>query len=1144
MTMAGTDGVGKTGAGVPNAAGVIAARIEELFIELLGLESPAQRARLLELQAAGEPDGVVREVASLLDCSTRDFMKADDLARLATDAMDWPLDVGDAFGDVVVLSRLGAGGMGVVYKARQNQPSREVALKVIRPWVAQAEGLERISREAELQARLSHPNVAQIFAVRSQQQPDGRVLSGIVMELVDGDRIDTVCRTRGLGVAQKLELFLQGCEAVSHAHAAGIIHRDLKPGNIFVTADSRVKVLDFGIAGPIGVPAVATDGAAGLPNGGAMTLGARFGAEPVTGTLASRSTGLRGTPDYISPEAFATGLPVDARGDVYALGVVLHELLTGRLPRRGRAGEEVMRVDPRAAARELRGDLLAILQTALATDPAKRYQSVLQFASDIRRHLQHRPISVRQDSVLYVFHRLVRRHRVLAAVAALLSTAVFLAAVVATVQSQKAEAALLAEAIAGRQAVTSLQLARAERDRADAAAESLRDRLLTADLERGRLVADTGAREQAERIVWPRVLEKAADSRVLWTMRSLTFGGGCFVTEPLPEGEGYAIARSSDSFAFGTFTGNIMCIGRDGRMQWRTAKPVSDAGIWQLADRMDDCIMGLDRTGSLLVIDAANGELIERSSVKVDGKNLLSRAITRIGGNEVLVGGRDGVLRVYRRGLRRWELVQSVATGSSGLVKVAASPESTASQATVAVSTEAGEILLLERTGKHWQTKFRWLAHKDATGRVVAQAALCFTGRGTVVSGNVDRMIFVWDALTGQKLQETDTRNGSVRDLLLSGSLVVQGGWWQTVVWSVRPDGTLERKFDLPGGAVVAGATGDGRIFATATADKVRLWNPGVGREEFRLPGMGGLLRVRTSPDGKWVVAGCNRNGKVLVMPPDVTASNAAGVISTIDSTLEFVRDVSWIDDKRIAVTGSRATAVIEVGTGKMDVFPFKTGFGSVVASLGADFVVAGTPAGMELRSAGSLAVRSQRVVPLAAEAVAMVSGPRVGSRATAVVLRRANIIELVDAETLEPIVTGRSVGTAWRPAVSPDGKLLAVGTWSPSIELFTLPDLQPAGVLLGHGQIINEVAFTPDGMLLSVSGDGTLRVWHTAHQACVANFKLADTSVVGLAICDSRVLVTTDTGQMVVIDTAVLDQATAGSRESWMRATGSSGWP
>ena len=1137
MTKAGTDGAGEAKAGVPDAARAMAARVEEVFLELLGMEALARRARLTELQAAGEPAEVVREVASLLDCSTRDFMKADDLARLATDAMDWPLDVGDTFGDVVVLSRLGAGGMGVVYKARQSQPSREVALKVIRPWVAQVEGLERISREAELQSRLSHPNVAQIFAVRSQPQADGRVLSGIVMELVDGDRIDNVCRARGFGAAQVLELFLQACEAVSHAHSAGIIHRDLKPGNIFVTADMRVKVLDFGIAGPIGVPVAGTDGGTGMAVTGAAR-GAALGAEIATGTLASRSTGLRGTPDYISPEAFATGLPVDARGDVYALGVVLHELLTGRLPRRGRAGEDVLRVDFREPAAQVCRDLRAILRTALAADPAARYQSVLQFAGDLRRHLQHRPISVRQDSVLYVLYRFVRRHRVLATVVVLLSAAMFSAAVVAIAQSQKAEAALVAEAIAGRQAVASLQLARVERDRADVAAGLLRDRLLTADLELGRLVASGGAREQAERIVWPRVLEKTADARASWAMRSLTFGGGCFFTEALPQGEGYAMARSDTEFVVSTDKGNMARYASDGAVRWRTSVPVSRHGVWYLSERMDDVILGLDRSGALLVIDSSSGSTIERIAVMVGGKNLLCRSLVRVGSFEVIVGGLDGKLRVFRRGAGRWELVQTIEASTSTIYRLAARPDSTVSRLVVAVGTENGEVIMLRREGGLWQTLSRWTAHVEVTGRAAAVSAMTFTDGGTLVTGGAERVVAVWDVVTGRQLQRLETRNGSIRDLVMSSGLVVQSGWWSTIVWAVGGDGLLERRLDLPGGAMAAAATRNGDVFATASADKVRLWNPEIGRSAVKLPAVGGSVRLRLSPDGARLAAVGSRGGAVVVMPSGVTAGTVE-TIRTIESRVEIIRDAAWLDNHRLAVTGNSMTVILDVDSGLSEGTAVRTGFGSVVALLGENYVVASTPLGLELRSAASGSSLVKRPVPAAEETVSIMAGPMVRGRPIAVMLRRIANIELVDAQTLETIAARSSTAPVWRAAVSPDGKLLAVATWAPSIELYTLPDLKPAGVLLGHGQLIHDLKFAADSTLLSVSGDGTLKAWHTAHQACIASFKLTEGSLSGLEIVGHNLVASSDSGYLHILNTAALDGAAAGSRKSWTHIEG-----
>ena len=303
----------------------------------------------------------------------------------------------DSIGDYTIDSIIGEGGMGTVYLARQHNPDREVALKLIRPGYASRKVLRRFELEAQLLGRLQHPGIAQIYEAGTFETPAGPQ-PYFAMELVRGRPLDTYAEQHRLGTRARLELFAKVADAVHHAHTKGIIHRDLKPSNILVTADGDVKILDFGVAR-------ATD------------------SDIKTTTIQTDVGQLIGTVPYMSPEQIAADpTAIDVRSDVYALGVVLYQLLAGRLPHdlRERMIHEAARMiredDPAPLSsvnRTLRGDVETIVSKALEKDPARRYQSAEAMAEDIRRYLGNKPIVARPPSTVYQLRKFARRNKAL-----------------------------------------------------------------------------------------------------------------------------------------------------------------------------------------------------------------------------------------------------------------------------------------------------------------------------------------------------------------------------------------------------------------------------------------------------------------------------------------------------------------------------------------------------------------------------------------------------------------------------------------------------------------------------------------------------------------------------------------------------------
>jgi serine/threonine protein kinase/tetratricopeptide (TPR) repeat protein len=432
--------------------------IDELFAEAVNL-SPAEREKFLAehgAQSQSVDDGVIDEVRALLtnyrQAESKEFLNQPLVADASLDDRSQTLQDGQQFEGYEIIQLIAEGGMGEVYLAEDRALNRKVAIKLVKGNVKTKEVLRRFRSEQQILANLQHANIARLFEAGATAEG----LPFFVMEYVEGQPIDKFAGEHELSITDLLKLFRTVCSAVTYAHQNLIIHRDIKPGNILVTKDGEPKLLDFGIA--------------------------KLLDESDSATAEATVTMLRAmTPEYASPEQ-VKGEPITTASDVYSLGVLLYELLTGQRPYKlkRRTTEEITKAiceqeptKPSAArgsqelgvgsrgdghrgssptVREgavtaksstinpklLRGDLDNIVLKALRKEPERRYASVEQFSEDIRRHLEGLPVSAHKGTFAYRATKFVKRNKIAVAATALIVLTLAGGIIATTVEARRA----------------------------------------------------------------------------------------------------------------------------------------------------------------------------------------------------------------------------------------------------------------------------------------------------------------------------------------------------------------------------------------------------------------------------------------------------------------------------------------------------------------------------------------------------------------------------------------------------------------------------------------------------------------------------------------------------------------------------------
>jgi WD40 repeat protein/serine/threonine protein kinase len=1063
-----------------------------LFLAALEIPDPAARAAYLDQACAGDPS-VRRGVEDLLAAHGRSgsFMPgpAGEPATGADLSGEGP---GSRVGPYKLLQQIGEGGMGVVYMAEQEQPvRRKVALKIIKPGMDSKQVVARFEAERQALAMMDHQNIAKVFDAGTTDS--GRPF--FVMELVHGVPITDYCDANKLTPRERLELFVPVCQAIQHAHQKGIIHRDVKPSNVLVTMydDKPVpKVIDFGVAKA--VEQRLTE----------KTLFTQFGA-------------LVGTFEYMSPEqAEMNAFGVDTRSDIYALGVLLYELLTGTTPLersrlRSAALNELVRLikeeeAPRpsvrlstssnlpkiAAARKtepaqlsklVRGEIDWIVMKCLEKDRSRRYDSASGLARDVERHLADEPVEACPPSAGYRLAKFVRKYKKI-----LVSAAAFVALLVASVVVSTALAvwATSAEREANRhraEAVAAKVEADAQRDRALVTSYAAEMGLAMRAWEEENVIRVRELLNEVPREVGGRnlrgfewdYLNRLCNSE----LRTLHHAKGVTLVAFHPDGR---------RVAAGDYRGMVKVWDIDTGKELFSVAGHREAVIGVAFSPDGQRLATVARDDPMLVIwDSATGK--KQLSLGKGSKGSPTSVAFSPDGKCLAIGGVDGKAKLLD--CTTGEELPSFAGQSDASCPLAFSPDGQR----VAFQDGDTSIKIWDRaTGKELHSLEAdvvsfWCAAFSPDGRLLA-------------AGSDPGRVYVWDSMTGKQLLSFEGDPGGIGGVAFSpdGKRFATGGENGAVkFWDSATGKLLARLQGHTDGVRDVAFSPDGRRLVSGSSDStVKVWDTTMGQEPFSLPGHTGdepwVRGVAFSPDGRRLYSvGQDKTVKIW----DAASGT---ILFSLTGHTEVVRCLAVSPDGQTLATGSsdKTVKLWDTATGQQR--QSLTGHTAGVLS------VAFSPDGRRIASGDRDKTLKFWDTATGQELLSLIEADTVESLAFSPDGRRlavgSNDITIRDGTTGQELLrlTGH---TRWLRSVvfSPDGKLLASGSQYSTAKIWDAETGQELFTLRGHAGAVSGVAFSPDGRRLATGGeDQRVRLWDTATGKEVLSLKGHAGAVWGVA--------------------------------------------
>jgi WD40 repeat protein/serine/threonine protein kinase len=1081
---------------------------KRIFLDALEKESQEERARHLDEACHGEAE-LRGRVEQLLQAhqNAGKFLGGSAISDPTIDQPP-PERPGTTIGPYKLRELVGEGGMGVVYVAEQSHPvRRKVALKVIKPGMDTKQVVARFEAERQALAMMDHPNIAKVH-------DGGTTESGrpyFVMELVPGVPITEYCDGERLSVPQRLELFVLVCRAVQHAHQKGIIHRDLKPSNILVTLHDGVpvpKVIDFGVA---------------------KAMGQSLTEKTVYTALAQ----LVGTPLYMSPEqAEMNQLGVDTRSDVYSLGVLLYELLTGTTPfdkeALGGSGLEEMRrmiredepprpsarvsslgpealsttsqrrsTDPRRISAALHGELDWIVMKALEKDRSRRYESASALATDIQRYLDDEPVLAGPPSTMYKFHKLARKHRAALATAVAIAASLILGTTASAWQAVRATTAEAEANANATQAQEKAQEANAQRDEAQRQRDEVRTLLYAANMNLAQHAWEAGDIRRVRELL-RRHRPKAGESDLrgfewyyldrlchaeLLTFRSSAEGGWDLAYSP--DGKRLASAHRSGVTVWDAQTGRellalkgaarVVAFSPDGK---RLASGSGGFMSFPFKEEVPVEVKVWDaQTGQELTTFKGDTGAVYSVAFSPDGKRLAAGS-----------GTWDDTKRAYVSGEVK---VRDVQTGQellvlkhTGSVSVAYSPDgkrlASAGQKP-GQGAVVGEVKVWDaETGQEVFTVDA-PAYSDYHQRTIAYSPDGKRLTNVSVSKNgAGSTMTMWDAQTGRELltQKTDGKVGSIAFSPNGKRLVTGAGWVSTGpalidravrVWDAE---TGEELYSLKGHAHQVQSVAfspDGSRLASASRDgTLKVWDATTSQEARAVPG--GIL----SPDGKHLAGSVGNEVKVW-------DTQTGRETLTLTGHMGRVQSVAFSPDGRrlVSAAADRTVKLWDAQTGQ-ELRTFKGLAGPVDAR---EYLRGNRPKDGEA-STGPVAFSPDGRRVASGNSFAVGTGPRTAWTTE---------VNVWDAQTGREVVTYKgNVGRIDGLAYSPDGKRLAsaannspfpgggIKVWDAETgqEFCTLPAGRTKVAFSPDGRRIAGGGKRPIGSPAGPAGSGEVKVW------------------------------------------------------------------